>query len=326
MTGLGDLPDGSFGSAANGVSADGSVIVGGGSSSNGSEAFLWTQADGMVGLGDLAGGGFSSIAYGVSADGCVVAGTGNSTNGTEAFRWAQYAGMIGLGALPGPYFLGSEAWAISADGAVIAGATHLNGWTPIRWTEASGMVSLGVLFGGDADDIATSVSGDGSVIVGIAYDPATTYHAFIWDRTHGLRSLQDVLLGAGVTNMAGWVLHWAGGISAISTPNHWVIVGSGTNPSGAPEAWRAELTILAPQITAIRLEGNDVRLTWTTMGGRSNFVQMCSASSIGGSFTNWLDVSPAVLPTSSGETTTNFLDVGAVTNALIRFYRIRLVP
>jgi len=49
--GLGDLPGGSFFSRANGVSADGAAIVGRGWSSTGFEAFLWTEAGGMIGAG-----------------------------------------------------------------------------------------------------------------------------------------------------------------------------------------------------------------------------------------------------------------------------------
>jgi probable HAF family extracellular repeat protein len=56
FTGLGDLPGGSFISLANGVSADGSVVVGRGASASGNEASRWTSGTGMVGLGDLPGG------------------------------------------------------------------------------------------------------------------------------------------------------------------------------------------------------------------------------------------------------------------------------
>ena len=49
--GLGDLPDGEFGSSASAVSADGSVVVGSSSSKNGPEAFRWTIAKGIEGLG-----------------------------------------------------------------------------------------------------------------------------------------------------------------------------------------------------------------------------------------------------------------------------------
>ena len=59
FTGLGDLTGGSFQSRAYGVSSDGSVVVGGSSSTSGTEAFRWTSS-GMVGLGDLPGGFFWS--------------------------------------------------------------------------------------------------------------------------------------------------------------------------------------------------------------------------------------------------------------------------
>ena len=75
------------------ISADGSVIVG----NSGSQAFRWTQEDGMIGLGSL--GGTFSTADGVSADGSVVVGYSNHPNGyqIEAFRWTQVDGMLGLG-------------------------------------------------------------------------------------------------------------------------------------------------------------------------------------------------------------------------------------
>ena len=69
MVGLGDLPGTPFYSVANGVSADGAVVVGFGSrSASEHEAFRWTQAGGLVGLGDLPGGLSNSNAYGVSAE------------------------------------------------------------------------------------------------------------------------------------------------------------------------------------------------------------------------------------------------------------------
>ncbi len=95
--GLGDLPGGLFRSEANAISADGTVVVGFGSSASGGRAVLWTLADGIISLGDLPGGNSSSVANGVSADGTVVVGASSSTSGTEAFRWTLAEGMIGLG-------------------------------------------------------------------------------------------------------------------------------------------------------------------------------------------------------------------------------------
>ncbi len=116
MISLGTLP-GDFGSIAYAASFDGSVIVGSSTASppyffssthpqtRGSEAFRWTQANGMVALGYLPGDTISE-ALDVSADGSVVVGdsSGNYSNGAfgypQAFRWTQASGMIGLGFQP----------------------------------------------------------------------------------------------------------------------------------------------------------------------------------------------------------------------------------
>jgi uncharacterized membrane protein len=76
MVGLGDLPGYDISSMARAVSADGSVVVGRGSSESGWETFRWTAEDGMVGLGDIPGGIFQSAGEAVSADGSVVVGMG----------------------------------------------------------------------------------------------------------------------------------------------------------------------------------------------------------------------------------------------------------
>ena len=136
-----------------GVSADGSVVVGYGSSASGETAFRWTSGGGMVGLGDLPGGIFQSDAHSVSADGSVVVGNSTSASGFEAFRWTSGGGMVGLGDLPGGIF-SSTAESISADGSVIVGVGNLDlaSFTTaeaFRWTSGGGMVGLGDLPGGD---------------------------------------------------------------------------------------------------------------------------------------------------------------------------------
>lgn len=99
MVGMGDLPDGIFHSGAYGVSADGLVIVGKGTSDSGQEAFRW-EAGQMIGLGDLPEGAFSSAAFGVSGDGSIIVGTGSTAASdrprNEAFIWNSVNGMLGL--------------------------------------------------------------------------------------------------------------------------------------------------------------------------------------------------------------------------------------
>src|SRR5262249_10155640 len=85
---MGDLPGGQANGSARGMSADGSIIVGVGSSdpsygscSTCTEAWVWTEGTGMVGLGDLPGGTFNSAAVAISADGAVIVGTGTTDAG-----------------------------------------------------------------------------------------------------------------------------------------------------------------------------------------------------------------------------------------------------
>jgi uncharacterized membrane protein len=94
MVGLGDLPGGSFHSSANGVSADGSVIVGRGNSANNSEAFIWNSTLGMRSLKEVLTNDYGlnltgwtlSDATAISADGLTIVGTGiNPSGNSEAW-------------------------------------------------------------------------------------------------------------------------------------------------------------------------------------------------------------------------------------------------
>ncbi len=238
--GLGNLPGGNrFNTFARGVSADGSVVVGSAPSANGTEAFRWTAESGMVGLGDLPGDEFKSEASGVSADGSVIVGGSISHTeqygGVEAFHWTVGEGMIGLGTLRPDNLGRSTALAVTADGSVVVGwARSFFDMEAFRWTPEGGMVGLGMLGTNperEDQSRALSVSGDGSKIVGYSSGGG----AFLWDATHGMRDLEDVLTNDYGLVLDGWDLQSATGISADGT----VIVGHGVNPLGHPEAWQA---------------------------------------------------------------------------------------
>ncbi len=87
---------------------------------------------------------------------------------------------------------------------------------------------------------------------------------------------------------------------------------SGTDPTNGVSAFR---------ITSIQRMNNDLLVEWSTAGGRTNVLE--AAASIAGSYSN---VSPDIITLGSGDTTTNYLDVGAVTNSSSLFYRVKLVP
>src|SRR5262249_45059345 len=127
FTGLGDLPGGLTKSYANGLSSDGTTVVGNSESTNGTEAYRWRADTGMVGLGDLPGGSFHSDSHGVSADGQVIVGYGaegtDITNGYYiGFRWTQSGGMTSLQDIPGGWYY-SAPECLSDDGMTAAGQT-----------------------------------------------------------------------------------------------------------------------------------------------------------------------------------------------------------
>jgi probable HAF family extracellular repeat protein len=206
-------------SAAYGVSADGSVVVGEAQNAAGNQrAFRWTAAGGMQDLGTL--GGAHGWAYGVSADGSVVVGWAHNAAGHgRAFHWTAAGGMRNLGTLGGDL---SWAWGVSADGSVVVGrADNAAGRSrAFRWTAAGGMQDLGTL-GGDWSE-AYGISADGSVVVGRAVDAARQIRAFRWTAAGGMQDLGTL----------GGDWSAAYGVSADGS----VVVGRAQNAAGQ---WRA---------------------------------------------------------------------------------------
>jgi uncharacterized membrane protein len=174
--GLGYLPGGNE-SAANGVSADGSVVVGYTYYvfSDTFRAIRWTVTGGMQDLGTLP---FDrqGIALGLSGDGSIVAGESISlANAYHAFRWSTSGGMQSIDPSA------ESALAVSADGSVIAGGSAAQ--QAFRWTSSGGLRLLGTLAGAGSSD-AAGVSADGSVVVGHSGDLA-----FRWTAAGGMQGL-----------------------------------------------------------------------------------------------------------------------------------------
>lgn len=252
---LGDLPGGTVFSQAFGVSSDGEVIVGrsksslGGTVQSENEAFVWTQETGMVGLGSLPGGTQTSTAYAVSSDGQTVVGASRRQIGPgvsqEAFVWTEASGMIGLGNLVGGSGA-SEALAISPEAKWAAGASSsdfgdptngINQKEAVIWELATGdLIELGSLSGIPQHSVATGISADAKVVVGVSGGGGDQSQAFIWDEFHGMRSITGVLTELGLADsLVGWRLSEATGVSA----DGFTVAGFGINPNGDFEAWRA---------------------------------------------------------------------------------------
>ncbi len=244
---LGGTVAGGMGSSARAISADGRTTVGfrshGGSSV---EACVWTGPS-PVGLGYLTPGGLRSAANGISANAAVIVGesiaAGLMTH--EAFIASGGAAMVSLGTLGGGF---SFAHAISDDGMVIVGSStrSVPGTHAFSYDVVAGlMTDLGELAGGADFSDALAVNADGTVIVGRSAGASGTV-AMIWDANHGVRSLKDVLINRGVSNLASWTLSSASGISDDGT----VICGWGLNPLGLDEGWVAVLPAAPPHCPA----------------------------------------------------------------------------
>ena len=92
---------------------------------------------------------------------------------------------------------------------------------------------------------------------------------------------------------------------------------AGLNPTNSASALR---------IISVMPKGNDIAITWTTAGVRTNAVQASIGDGNGGYSTNFNDISAPIIIPVSGDATTNYLDSGGATNNPSRYYRIRLVP
>jgi probable HAF family extracellular repeat protein len=156
------------------------VVVGGGTSADGDEAFRW-EGGVMTGLGSLDPLIPYSFGSGVSGNGEVVVGGGASSLGFEAFRW-QNGAMSGLGEYS--YSALGASW----DGSVIVGfeLTDLGEERAFVWTEAEGardlklwLEELELELPGWTLIAALDVSLDGTRIVGNGLNPDGNYEGWL---------------------------------------------------------------------------------------------------------------------------------------------------
>ncbi|HUI08212.1 MAG TPA: PKD domain-containing protein [Verrucomicrobiae bacterium] len=94
---------------------------------------------------------------------------------------------------------------------------------------------------------------------------------------------------------------------------------AGLNPTNPASVFR---------ITSVVTDSNNnVLITWSTAGVRTNAVQVSSGDASGDYSNDFQDSSGATTVINiTGDTTTNYTDVGGATNSPARYYRIRLVP
>lgn len=221
LTGMGDLAGGTFDSWATGVSSDGSVVVGSGTSSLGRLAVRW-QSGTLTALPQLPGGLNNAHAWSVSGNGNAVVGHSEHAAGTEAFRWTSAGGIQGLGTLGGGTYF-SRANAISGDATTIVGYSDGPLGTEAFRRTGGSLVGIGDLAGGGYFSQALGVNYDGSVVVGISASANGASEAFRWTSTGGMVGLGDLAGGgfnsvATATNFDGSVVVGTGRTGTTSNP------------------------------------------------------------------------------------------------------------
>jgi hypothetical protein len=201
------------------------------------------------------------------------------------------------------------------------------GGTTLSWTAniTSGWLSLSVTSGtiaaGATTNVVVSVNTNANGLT------ANTYSDTV--------SFTNISNGAGNTNepVSLTILP----ISYMVAFQSWQVFyfGSTTNPAAAPTAdpdndgmsnWTEFLVGTDPtdptsvfRIASITQQNNDLLITWTMGPGKTNVLQEAGSLGGAGSFTDVV----ALLTTGS---VTNYLDLGAATNATQRYYRVRLGP
>ena len=240
---------------ASGVSRDGTTLVGGGSQGN----FLYSNTTGFVGLPNTSGqtialglqatgvsdnGSFvtgaqasgamvwdsagnptllsSGKGIDISGDGTVVVGSSGGT--PQATRWEFNSLLVdwdqtvlttGIG--------GGEAHAVSQDGSIVFGEAGPNAF---RWIEGVGTEDINGTF---LSSNVWGVTANGAIAAGnvvVDLDPGTDAKAAIWDETNGWRTLESLLLAAGVVSEDLSKLKVA---NAISSDGRYIVATAGAS-------------------------------------------------------------------------------------------------
>jgi probable HAF family extracellular repeat protein len=250
---------------AHGLNRTGSVIVGSSFSStyNTNIATVWQGTTTTTRLGAV--GNYTSTAYGTNDSGSIIVGEIQFDEDISLVRWvsggAYVEAAMGAGISPSPEWVYVKA--VSADASVVVGYCSDDPLGGYRWTAATGLLLL------PNSDVAFGLTPDGAIAVGRSRDSRMAVkwtgmqnpvslgiagagyaanadatlivgstaagEAFIWDATHGARTLATVLTSVGA-DLTGWTLSDAKAISSDGK----VIAGNGSH-NGVSEGWIARL-------------------------------------------------------------------------------------
>jgi len=223
------------------ISEDGLTGVGMGWINCGTEAFYWTDEDGIVELGQYEGN--STKAMAVSGDGQRIGGWAQ-TNNRNSVLWDREGNITFLGSFQNGNNYG-EVSDISRDGTKVVGYCAGSGNNSVEgyiWTDENGLAALGVPTNSANinSSIAFAVS-DNCVVVGQYLNQSPIfYQACIYTPELTMfTNLRDYLLTLGMEEITDWDLTRA---LCVSNDGN-TIAGYGKDPDGNWTSWILRITV-----------------------------------------------------------------------------------
>jgi hypothetical protein len=289
------------------LSSDGNTAIVGGRSDNNDlgaawvfrrSSGLWSQEGSkLVGTGALGTTVWQGSSVALSSDGNTAIVGARMDNGTAGAAWVftrsgsvwsqQGSKLVGAGAL-GPNVYQGASVSLSSDGntAIVGGpgdndffGQYLIGatWAYTRtagvWTQMGNkLVGVGVVGLYSWQGFSVSLSSDGNIaIVGGYGDNNNAGAMWVFTRIGGVWGQRgSKLVGTGAAGPA-----FQGISVALSSDGNTAIVGGYGDSSGVGAAWvfthDAPLPIQLANFTATIVNGNDVRLDWTTVSETNNY-------------------------------------------------------
>jgi fibronectin-binding autotransporter adhesin len=291
----------------------------------------------------------SPFVVGNGVDAATLLLRGGTNSFADGLTIANNATLAGVGHIEGAVTLASGAtWApgLSAGTQTVAGAVVLNAGTTLDYEldspggegdriEVDGDLTLdGTLnvtdLGGFANGTYTVFSYTGNLTdntLNVGTLPGGFSGAISNDTLNKL-VLLNVTGGGPGDPFATWQFQYFGSTNCATCGGEADFDGDGISNTNEFLAGTVPTnTVSGLRIISAARAGNDITVTWSTAGGKTNILQ-ASTGTANGSFTNnFTDVpgSQTILP-GSGDVTTNYTEAGGATNAPARYYRIRLVP
>jgi hypothetical protein len=259
------------------LSADGTTLVGWNYVTWGWTPYTWTLVGGLVQEPEDLWGDASDVS-GVSGDGALIVGQFDE----HQYDWGYKNAMIwpvggAVTLIPGQSACmrpcDTSAHDISADGLTVVGRTmdYDGSNEAFRWTASGGIQPLGDLRGGIPDpnnpsppfmlysSTASSVSGDGSVILGSSRNASNNWVQYRWTASGGM---QELGFGASELSNDGNVIVGSDGGHAVL----WTELGGLQTLSGIPAGFSAS------GATDVSVDGGVIAGWADTASGREVFL------------------------------------------------------